>query len=170
MKTLPGIKIALFFSLVFAVALAVYAGPKQHTHATKLWNKSHKLLVQFGWSDTTHELNPVPHSVSDITSYLTGTNKPVKYKLQHYADSNPDGAPQGDLDVCLPTPTPGAATVAPSPSAPHPGPSGTPSGAKTQSVGMVQFNDPAVANDFIDWVNSTSGVPANSSPKPKGHK
>jgi hypothetical protein len=167
MKTLPGLKLALFFSLVFSVGLAVYAGPK----GTQLWNKRHKLLIAFGWSETTpNEFNPVPHSISDIKSYLTGTNKPVKYKLQHYSDGNPDGAPEGDLNACLPAPT-GSSTAAPAPnsSLPQAGPTGTPSGAKTQSIGLVQFDDPAVANDFIDWVNSAAAVPANASPKPKGN-
>jgi hypothetical protein len=163
MKTLPGIKTALFFILVFAVGLAVYAGPKK----TNVWDKKHKLLVQFGWTETTPpELNPAPHSVSDIEKHLTETNKSAKYKLQHYVDSKPDGEPVGDLVACLPPPTPAPTSAA----APQPGPSGTPSGAKTQSVGLVQFDDPTAAGDFIVWVNDTAAVPAKGSSKAKGKK
>ena len=123
MKTLPGIKTALFFTLVFVVGLGVYAGQKNKKAVSK-----QKVIVQFGWDEAPpFTLNPAPHSIGEIKAYLTGANKPKHYKIQHYVDSNPDGAPEGDLNICLPTPTPPPANAVPQPS-------GTPSGAKTQSV------------------------------------
>ena len=96
MKTLPGIKTALFFTLVFVVGLGVYGGTKNK----KGLKKKHKFIVGFGWSETAPcELDPVAHSAGDVKAYLDGTNMPNRYKIQHYSDSNPQGAPEGDLIV-----------------------------------------------------------------------
>jgi hypothetical protein len=158
MKTLPGIKIAVFFTLVFVVGLGVYAGTKN----TKALNKKQKFIVGFGWSETDPcAPDPVAHSVADIELYLTGTGKANKYKLQHYVDGNPFGAPQGNL--CLWTSNPPTTTNAiSSAAAPQAGPSGTPAGAKTQSAGYAQFDSSTDADNFTDWVNSTSAVPSKS--------
>lgn len=158
MKTLPGIKIAVFFTLVFVVGLGVYAGTKN----TKASSRKHKFIVGFGWSETDPcDPNPAPHSIGEIKAYFDGLNAPHKYKVQHYVDGNPDGAPEGDL--CLWTSTPPMAMHAMSSAAtPQAGPSGTPSGAKTQSSGYAQFDTSTDADNFTDWVNSTSAVPSKA--------
>ena len=169
MKTLPGIKIVAFLALVSLVGVAVYGGTKE----IKASKKKHKIMVGFGWSETSEDhLNPVPHSINDIKAYFAGTDKPHRYKMQQYADGLADGAPEGDLYICLPTPTPPpAANAAPSPASAQASPSGTPTtGAKTQTAGYAQFDDQEDSDNFVEWVNSIEGVPSKGSAKPKGTK
>jgi|SRR5436305_13301293 len=102
MKTLHGIKIVGFVTLASVVGLAVYAGTKDNTSK----KKHHKYIVRFGWSETTaNDLEPAPHSVEQIEGYLAAVDR-SRYLIQYYADGQPNGSPKGDLDLCLPTPTP----------------------------------------------------------------
>ncbi len=162
MKTLPGFKIAAFFTLVFVVALGVYAGAKD----TKGLTKKHKVIVGFGWSETAPcDADPVDRSVEDITNHLLGLSKSARYKIQHYKDGKPDGDPQGNL--CLEISSVGT-HAAQGAAAAEPSPSGTPlTGAKTQTAGYAQFDDQTEADSFVNWVNSTAPVSSKASSKPK---
>ena len=167
MKTLPGIKIVGFVALASVVGLVVYAGTKDDNSR----KKHNKYIVRFGWSETTaNDLEPAPHSVEKIEGYLAAIDG-SRYLIQDYADGQPNGNPKGDLDLCLPTPTPANATATPTPVAPQAAASGTPAGAKTQSVGFAQFEHTGEADAFVAWVNDpTAAVPSKASSKSKGKK
>jgi hypothetical protein len=167
MKTLPGIKIVGFVALASVIGLAVYAGTKDNTPK----KKHHKYIVRFGWSETTaNDLEPAPHSVEQIEGYLAAVDH-SRYLIQYYVDSQANGNPKGDLDLCLPTPPPANAAATPTPAAPQPAASGTPAGAKTQTAGFAQFESSQEADAFTDWVNDpTAAVPSKASSKSKGKK
>jgi hypothetical protein len=162
MKTLPGIKIVAFAALASVVGLTVYAGTKGNA----AMKKKHKYIVRFGWSETTaNELQPAPHSVSEIEAYLAALDY-SRHLIQYYVDGLADVNPKGYLNLCLSTPPP-TPTPTPTPAPPQPAASGTPAGAKTQTAGFAEFDNSQDADDFTDWVNSTSAVPLKKS---KGKK
>jgi hypothetical protein len=160
MKNLPGLRPLLFCVLVLTVALGVFAGDKEKLSASK---KHTKYLVKFGW-DEDNNLDPVDHSVAEITAKLDNDAK--RYKLRHYDDGNP-GPDQGDLnDVCLPTSSSAAAALSGS-VLPAASPSATVGGSKTQTVGIASFTNSDKASAFATFVNSTPTPTPKSKAKAK---
>jgi hypothetical protein len=147
MKTLPGIKIIGFLTLVFIVAVAVY-GQTRGEMASK---KTHKYIVRFGWTDTNpSELDPVQKTLTDVQKKLDSYKTKPRYKLRHYAESTVDSNDVGDLDICFPD----ASRAITNSSAPQAAPSGTPKGgAKTQLTGYAQFEVLNDATAFSSWID-----------------